>query len=82
MKVQGENVLDYFIIGVDVMTPKIIEIKCPNCHGYAGSIPAGMGDKTIKCRICGKYIRYKSRTSEIVTVNRPERVTSSGLTFC
>lgn len=71
-----------FITGVDVMTPKMIEIKCPYCHWSAGNIPAGMGDKTIKCKICGKYIRYKFYENEIEIVNRPERVTSSGLTFC
>lgn len=64
------------------MAPRMIEIKCPNCRWSVGSVSAGMGDKTIKCKICGKYIRYKCRSNEIEIMSRPERVTSSGLTFC
>lgn len=64
------------------MAPRMIQIKCPNCHLHAGSIPAGMGDKTIKCQICGKYIHYEWRKQKTEIVGRPERTTASGLTFC
>ena len=81
MKVQSEKFWTYFIAGVDDMAPKKIEIKCPNCHLYAGSTSAGMGDRTIKCRICGKYIHYSFRRNEVEIASRPERNTSSGHTF-
>lgn len=82
MEVQSENVLDYFIAGVDDMAPRMIEIKCPNCRWRAGGVSADMGDKTIRCKICGKYIRYAFRENQIEIAGRPERSTSSGLTFC
>lgn len=63
------------------MAPKMIEIKCPNCYWPAGNILAGMGDKTIKCKICGKYIHYTSHRNKTKIASRPERTTSSGLTF-
>lgn len=64
------------------MAPRMVQIKCPNCHSCAGNIPVAMGDKTIKCRICGKYIHYGWRKQEIEITDRPERKEASGLTFC
>ena len=64
------------------MAPRMIEICCPNCGHESEPIPADMGDKTIKCRICGKYIHYGWRKQEIEITDRPERKEASGLTFC
>ena len=71
----------YFIAGVDYMAQRMIEIRCPHCKNERIFIPADMGDKTIKCQICGKYIHYGWRKQKIEIVNRPERNTASGLTF-
>ena len=72
----------YFIAGYDYMAPRMIEVICPNCGYKNKPIPADMGDKTIKCSSCGLYIHYKFRKAEFETVKRPDRTTSSGLTFC
>lgn len=64
------------------MAPRMIEIQCPHCKCRNNPISADMGDKTIKCCVCGTYIHYKHRTHEVKETKRPERTTSSGLTFC
>lgn len=64
------------------MSPKMIEFKCPTCKCWNKPIQADMGDKTIKCRVCGEYIRYGWRKQKIEIVKRPDRTTASGLTFC
>lgn len=64
------------------MAPRLIEVICPSCKGVNKSIPADMGDKTIKCCECGKFVRYKHRTGTFEIVSRPEKEESSGLTFC
>lgn len=61
------------------MAPKMIEMVCPNCTFKNKPIPAGMGDKTIKCRVCGKFIHYGFRKNEIKIVDRPDRTSDSGL---
>lgn len=61
------------------MKPKLIEIKCPKCKSENKPIPAGMGDKTIKCQRCGKFIHYGHRKQKIEIIDRPERIASSGL---
>lgn len=61
------------------MKPKLIEIKCLNCKTENKPIPADMGDKTIQCQKCGEFIHYGHRKQKIEIINRPERVTSSGL---
>lgn len=58
-----------------------IEIYCPYCQSKSNPIPIAMGDKTIKCRTCGKYIRYGWRKGNVEIVTRPERTTAAGLTF-
>lgn len=64
------------------MRPRRIEIRCPKCRMKSKPIPVDMGDKTIKCQNCGEFIRFRHRTHEIEIIDRPERVSSSGLTFC
>ena len=71
-----------FIAGDDCMAPKMIEVICPNCCRSVGNISVNTGSKTIKCRICKNYIRYDFRKDKTELTNRPDRVTSSGLTFC
>ena len=76
------EVLDLFYSGVDDMEPEKIEIKCPHCHFAVGNVSSSMGDRTIKCQNCGRYIHYSFRRNEVKITHRPERSTSSGLTFC
>ena len=61
------------------MKPKLIEIKCPNCKKENKPIPADMGDKTIQCQKCGKFIHYGHRSQKIEITKRPDRESSSGL---
>lgn len=63
------------------MQPKMIKFECPRCKYTNKPIPAGMGDKTIKCFSCGIYIKYGWRKQKIEIVERPERISSSGLRF-
>lgn len=63
------------------MAPKLIQFKCPKCTATQNPIPADMGDKTIKCRVCGSFIHYGWRKREVEIVKRPERVASSGLSL-
>ena len=63
------------------MVPRKIEIVCPKCNYKNRSIPADMGNQTIRCAFCGRYIHYSWRTGKIEITNRPERTTASGHSF-
>lgn len=63
------------------MAPRMITVTCPACKQEDKTIPAGMGDKVVKCGKCGSYIQYKHRTESFEKIKRPERVTSSGLSY-
>lgn len=63
------------------MRPRRIEIRCPKCRTKSKPISVDMGDKTIKCQNCGEFICFRHRTHKIEIIDRPERVSSSGLTF-
>lgn len=61
------------------MRPRLIDFKCPKCKTENKPIPADMGDKTIQCQKCGEFIHYRHRSQKIEIIDRPERITSSGL---
>jgi phage FluMu protein Com len=63
------------------MSHREIKIKCPKCKHLNKAIAIDMGDKTIKCPQCGLHIQYKHRTEQISMTRKPERHSSSGLTF-
>lgn len=63
------------------MSPRLIDVKCPKCRMKNKPIPADMGDKTFKCKRCGRFIHYGHRKQKITIIERPERATSSGLTL-
>lgn len=61
------------------MSPRLIVPVCPNCKRENKAIPRDMGDKTLKCQRCRKFIRYKWRENRMMIIDRPERATTSGL---
>lgn len=63
------------------MAPRLITVVCPMCKQKNKPIPAEMGDKIVKCCECGSYIQYKHRKEIFEIIKRPERVTSSGLSY-
>lgn len=75
----GQLPCGYFYTCEVKIKPKLIEIKCPKCKTENKPIPADMGDKTIQCQKCGKFIHYGHCNQKIEITDRPERVTSSGL---
>ena len=71
----------YFIAGDDDVAKKEMKIQCEKCGCDENVIPIGIGDITILCAGCGRYIHYFWRENKTEISSRPERKTSSGLTF-
>lgn len=60
------------------MKPETIKINCPSCKKEQKPIPMEMGDKTIKCISCGRFMKYHWRSNVVTEVRRPDNNSSGG----